>query len=342
MVSDETLYLENIGKHFAGKQVVKNISLNIPQGGFVALLGASGCGKTTILRLIAGLERLDAGSIHQGARVFDNSQTHMAPEHRQLGMVFQAYALWPHFNVYENVAYPLKIHGIKGARARQQVMAMLEQVGLADFANREVAALSGGQQQRVALARSLVTKPKIILLDEPLANLDRHLRASMQSTFKTLNRESGSTFIYVTHDQNEAMNLANAIAVLKDGSLCQYASAEDLYQKPQNAFTAAFIGEGSLLKVQSDQSGVHLYAQNAQACWQNPGTKCALLRPQHVKITPQANAHARVVGCEFLGERYLVALKLPTGQSLSAYHPHFLAINTTVLVEVQQLWLIPA
>ncbi|GAL28213.1 putrescine transport ATP-binding protein PotA [Vibrio variabilis] len=239
------LILNNVCKTYGQQDVVSNLNLEIPDGAFTALLGPSGCGKTTTLRMIAGLERLSRGMLTHGNRLLDDGQDFIGAEQRKMGMVFQSYALWPHMTVTENVAYPLKLQGIKGAALKNAVTKMLDLVALGPYAERRPDALSGGQRQRVALARCLIAEPEVVLLDEPLANLDRHLRATMEDTFRELHRRTGTTFVFVTHDQAEAMALASQIAVLKDGQLVQAGRPDEIYQKPQNRWVAEFIGKGS-------------------------------------------------------------------------------------------------
>ena len=241
------LILDAITKRFAQTPVVNEVSLKIEPGTFVALLGPSGCGKTTVLRMIAGFERVDAGRIMLGEQVLCSAQHYIPPEQRQMSMVFQSYALWPHMNVADNIGYALKLKKISGRAYEDQVNEALEAVNMQGLAKRMPSELSGGQRQRVALARCLVSAPKVVLLDEPLANLDQHLRASMEQTFREFHQRTGATFIYVTHDQAEAMALADKIAVMHQGKIVQYDTPENLYRQPETEWTARFIGQGSIL-----------------------------------------------------------------------------------------------
>jgi len=219
-----------------------NISITIEQNEFVTLLGPSGCGKTTLLRTISGFEDVDSGTIE-----IDNVDVTSLPANkRPVHTVFQNYALFPHLTVARNVAYSLEVGGISKAAARKQSCEMLEIVGLGGFEDRKINQLSGGQQQRVALARSLVARPKILLLDEPLSALDKNLRNSMQKELKLLQENVGITFVFVTHDQEEALTMSDRVAVLGDGVIQQIGSPEDLYRRPQNEFVARFIGDGNL------------------------------------------------------------------------------------------------
>ncbi|MFT4192737.1 MAG: ABC transporter ATP-binding protein, partial [Comamonas sp.] len=232
------LSLRGVSRRYGDHAAVQALDLEIPAGAFVALLGPSGCGKTTTLRMIAGFEPPDAGEIRLDDRLLANASAQVPPEQRHMGMVFQSYALWPHMSVADNVGYPLKLRGVRGAEYARRVteaLALVQMEGRAQAAPQD---LSGGQRQRVALARCLVAEPRVVLLDEPLANLDRHLRASMESAFRAFHRRTGATFIYVTHDQGEAMALAGHVAVMHQGRLVQWATPEQLYAQPRTDWLA--------------------------------------------------------------------------------------------------------
>ncbi len=236
--------LTGLSKAFGAQPVLDAVSLQINQGEFVAVLGPSGCGKTTLLRLLAGFETLDSGEIRIGERQVAADGLHLPPEARELGVVFQNYALWPHMTVAENVGYSLKVNGVARAERELRTTQALTLVGLDRFADRRPADLSGGQRQRVALARCLVARPTLVLLDEPLANLDVHLRATMEEEFRRFHRHSGATLLYITHDQREAMALADRIVVLEHGRVMQFASPQTLWREPANEMVATFIDEG--------------------------------------------------------------------------------------------------
>ncbi len=241
------LNIQNATKRFTTPDgniitALSNVSLSIEQNEFVTLLGPSGCGKTTLLRAISGFEDLETGSI----TIDDAPVTHLPAHKRPVNTVFQRYALFPHLNVARNVAYSLEIAGIPKTEITRRVGSMLELVGLEGFGDRKINQLSGGQQQRVALARSLVAQPKILLLDEPLSALDKNLRHKMQQELKTLQEEIGIAFVFVTHDQEEALTMSDRIAVLSEGDIKQLGSPEDLYRRPESEFVARFIGEGNL------------------------------------------------------------------------------------------------
>ena len=231
----------------AGMAAITDLNLDIGENQFITLLGPSGCGKTTTLRLIAGYMAPDAGTIEIDGRVMSSKDTLVLPEHRGMGMVFQNYAVWPHKTVFENVAFGLKLRKVPSAKLRELVDHALALVNLSGYETRLPNQLSGGQQQRVALARSLVVEPDILLLDEPLSNLDAKLRERMRSELKQLQRRTGITFIYVTHDQAEALALSDQIAVIHAGRLQQYGSPREVYSRPANRIVADFMGNVNLL-----------------------------------------------------------------------------------------------
>ncbi len=240
--------IRGLTKRYGDHLVVDGLDLDIADGEFLTLLGPSGCGKTTTLRCLAGLEKPDAGEIRIGGRVvFDSRGTFVPPEKRDLGMVFQSYALWPHMTVRGNVVYPLRMRRTPGAEIADRVAGALRTVGLEHLADRSVGALSGGQQQRVALARALVARPGLVLFDEPLSNLDARLRASMREQLRELRHTVPGTSVYVTHDQLEALTLADRIVVMHDGHIRQTGTPEEIYASPANRFVADFVGFENLL-----------------------------------------------------------------------------------------------
>lgn len=241
------LKIDGVTRQFADFKALKQVSLDVADGEFLAVLGPSGCGKTTLLRLIAGFDKVTAGAIWLGDRLLSDTRSHVATEDRGVGIVFQSYALWPHMTVAENVAYGLEVAGIDRGQRERRVREALDLVGLTPYEARMPAMLSGGQRQRVALARCLVTEPGLVLLDEPLANLDVHLRASMEEEFRQFHERTGTTMVYITHDQAEAMALADRIAVLDHGSLEQIASASTLYREPATEMVAGFVGQGMVV-----------------------------------------------------------------------------------------------
>jgi ABC-type Fe3+/spermidine/putrescine transport system ATPase subunit len=243
------LRIQNLSKSFNRVVAVNRLSLEINDGEFFTLLGSSGCGKTTTLRLVGGLEKPDTGEIYLGDKCLasESQRLFIKPEKRDMGMVFQSYALWPHMTVFENVSYPLKLRGIKGKEAEKRVAEVLGLVGLGGLEERPAPALSGGQQQRVALARALVFSPKVLLLDEPLSNLDAQLREEMRRELKALQRRLGITVLFVTHDQIEALSLSDRIAIMKFGQLEQVGAPEEVYYHPATPFVRDFLGKTFLL-----------------------------------------------------------------------------------------------
>ena len=235
--------LKGISKSYDGEKVIDSINLYIKDGEFITLLGPSGCGKTTTLRIIGGFENADEGELY-----FNGTEISDVPAYkRQVNTVFQKYALFPHLNVYENIAFPLRLKKVKEDDIKRRVTEMLSMVALSGFENKSVSTLSGGQQQRVAIARALVSHPRVLLLDEPLGALDLKLRKDMQNELKTIQQAIGITFIYVTHDQEEALSMSDTVVVMADGEIQQIGTPTDIYNEPKNAFVADFIGESNIV-----------------------------------------------------------------------------------------------
>ena len=235
--------LKGISKSYDGEKVINSMNLYIRDGEFITFLGPSGCGKTTTLRIIGGFETADEGQLY-----FDGVEISDVPAYkRHINTVFQKYALFPHLNVYENIAFPLRLKKKTEEEIKTRVTEMLKMVALSGFENKSVSTLSGGQQQRVAIARALVSHPKVLLLDEPLGALDLKLRKDMQNELKTIQQAVGITFIYVTHDQEEALSMSDTIVVIADGEIQQIGTPTDIYNEPKNAFVADFIGESNII-----------------------------------------------------------------------------------------------
>jgi iron(III) transport system ATP-binding protein len=243
--------LENVGKRYGDQWVVRNIDLHIERGEFFTLLGPSGCGKTTLLRMIAGFAEPDEGYV----RIDSRTVNHVPPWRRDVGLVFQSYALWPHLTVFENVAFGLRERKFPSEEIIRRVRAALEQVALKGTEDRRPSQLSGGQQQRVALARTLVIHPRVLLLDEPLSNLDARLRIEMRLELQKLQRDLGLTTLYVTHDQEEALALSTHIAVINQGRIVQQGEPRTIYEQPANDFVAGFIGQANLLPATIEPDG---------------------------------------------------------------------------------------
>lgn len=243
--SDVILKFDRVSRHFGLVKAVNDISLELRRGEVLTLLGPSGCGKTTTLRMAIGLERATMGTITYAGRVMDrpDQKQFVPPEKREMGMVFQSYAIWPHLNVFENVAFPLRSRRVKNSEIEKSVAEALELVGLPHLAKRPSTALSGGQQQRVAVARGLVGQPDVLLMDEPFSNLDAKLRDQVRADLKVLQRRLGISTLFVTHDQSEALALSDRIAVMKDGQVEQIGAPEDIYNRPATPFVRDFIGQ---------------------------------------------------------------------------------------------------
>ncbi|MCR8722751.1 ABC transporter ATP-binding protein [Frigidibacter sp. ROC022] len=243
------LTIRNLSKTFGQFEALKDVSITVKPGEFLAVLGPSGCGKTTLLRMIAGFEHVSGGEIEIDGQIVSRPGKEVPPNERRIGIVFQNYALWPHMTVAENVGYSLRVAKVEAAEAKRRVDDALALVNLDGMGDRAPANLSGGQRQRVALARCLVAEPKLVLFDEPLANLDVHLRASMEDEFAAFHERTGTTVVYITHDQAEAMALADRIAVMDHGKLMQLDTPQTIYHRPANEMVASFISQGMVMPV---------------------------------------------------------------------------------------------
>jgi iron(III) transport system ATP-binding protein len=319
--------IEKLTKRFGANTVLKGIDVRIEAGELFFLLGPSGCGKTTLLRAVAGLNEPDEGRILAGER----DVTHLPPHQRDMGMVFQSYALWPHMTLRENVAFGLEMRGIKKSAAGPRVLRALEMVKLADRADSKPNELSGGQQQRVALARALVIEPQCLLLDEPLSNLDAKLRLEMRTEIRRICKEAGLTAIYVTHDQKEALSIADRLAILDQGRLLQVGAPQEIYRRPLSRFVAQFIGETTFVegRVRGVRNGLAEVETNAgvwTAAAENAETGQSIwlsVRPEAIQLHTDRNNgpnvfKARMHGTIYLGEVAQHAVELGGGLSLKA------------------------
>jgi iron(III) transport system ATP-binding protein len=338
--------IERLTKRFGSTAAVNEMSLELPAGSFTALLGPSGCGKSTLLRLIAGFEQPDEGAVLFDGRVVAAPETNLAPEKRNVGVVFQSYALWPHMDVAGNVGYPLRTRGVGKAEAATRIETALATVGLSNFGSRQVDELSGGQRQRVALARCLIANNPVILFDEPLANLDMHLRAAMIETFRDIARRTRATIVYVTHDQAEALALADRIAVVDNGRLQQVASPADVYDSPANEMVARFVGRGSILNAQiaADESG-DLTARIGD--WRFPVRGGAsgpsgrvLLRPEALGLAGEG-LPATVLSTTYRGPVHEVKLALASGGEVSFDARLPPKAGDKVRIAVNDAWIVP-
>ncbi len=300
--------LKDIVVAFDGEPVLKHVNLSIEDGGFVTLLGPSGCGKTTLLRIIGGFVQPTSGDIF-----FDGACINGLPPHkRQVCTIFQRYALFPHLNVYENIAFGLRVKKTPEKEIKRRVAEAVELVNLKGFERRKIGALSGGQQQRVAIARAVVTRPKVLLLDEPLAALDLKLRKDMQVELKNIQKSLGITFVFVTHDQEEALSMSDTVVVIDKGEIQQIGSPQDIYNEPTNAFVADFIGESNIVDGIMRRDGLVEMAGREFACVDAgfaPNEPVdVVIRPEDVDVVPPIQGHlsGKVTNVTFLGVHYEV------------------------------------
>jgi iron(III) transport system ATP-binding protein len=340
----------------ANVRAAQDVSFEVPEGAFFTLLGPSGCGKTTTLRSIAGLEKPVAGEIRVGERVVysSGSGVFVAPNKRNIGMVFQSYAIWPHMNVFQNAAFPLEVSGERrGKKAiEDKVMRVLAAVGLEQLAGREATRLSGGQQQRLALARALVMEPQLLLLDEPLSNLDAKLRQRMRFELKRLQSELGITTVYVTHDQSEALALSHEIAVMNEGRIVQIGSPRDIYDAPRNRFVADFVGttnflEGRIAAGEEGRycvrTGIGEFSAQAAGLFRNGDPIVLSVRPEDIQLLASRPDHEDGSNiCEgvvearvFLGECVDYGIRLGEQTLFARGHPSLNArVGETILLRL--------
>ena len=305
-MNNTLIKLRSIEKSFDGEQVLCGIDLDIHDKEVVTLLGPSGCGKTTTLRIIGGFETPDTGDVF-----FDGERINELPAHkRHVNTVFQKYALFPHLNVYDNVAFGLRLKKVKEEEIRERVREMLIMTGLKGFESRRPATLSGGQQQRVAIARALINRPRVLLLDEPLGALDLKLRKDMQNELKRIQRDTGITFIYVTHDQEEALSMSDTVVVMADGRIQQIGTPTDIYNEPVNAFVADFIGESNILDGVMPADNKARFAGHTFDCVDGGFAKNEqvdiVIRPEDVDVVPveKGMLSGTVSGVTFKGDYY--------------------------------------
>ena len=313
------LAIRNVAKTFGRNVVLRNISLEIAEGEFLTILGESGSGKTTLLRIVAGFESASSGEVWMGAERLDEQP----PYRRRVNTVFQNYALFPHLNVEENVAYGLRVAKRPAAEITQRVAEALDKVKMATHAKAAPSKISGGQQQRVALARALVNRPRLLLLDEPLSALDANLRRQMQVELKSLQREVGIAFVFVTHDQEEAMVMSDRIALLRSGELEQVATPRDIYRSPATTYVAQFIGHTNLLKGEV-RGGVARCRSVSWPVSQPDGAVLFSLRPEHVRLADTVSSpgavrvRGQVIHQAFQGATELIRVECSDGLVLVA------------------------
>jgi len=320
-----------VTKRYGGQDALQPTDLEIEEGEFFCLLGPSGCGKTTTLRMIAGLEQNDAGRIVIGERVMSDPAAGLfvAPERREIGMVFQSYAIWPHMTVFANVAYPLEVRHRPSAEVRERVAGALRLMEMAHLAERPATALSGGQQQRVAIARALVFSPRVLLMDEPLSNLDAKLREQMRVELRALQQRLGITTVYVTHDQEEALSLADRLVVLRNGRMQQIGTSEELHTRPANWHVADFMGFRNIFEADANRvsgsevlvrgEGLRLLGTATSEITANDRVKAAV-RPEDILVTDSPAGEnlieATVEVVEYQGRELAVEARTPSGLAL--------------------------
>ena len=345
------LNLSHVSKRFGDAPAVNDVSLDVADGEFLALLGPSGCGKTSILRMIAGFERVSSGEIAFDGTAVSTESIHLPPEKRQVGIVFQSYALWPHMTVAANVGYPLRVAKVETQAYRRRVAGALAMVGLSGFDQRRPAELSGGERQRVALARCLVMETSLVLLDEPLANLDVHLRGAMEGEFLDFHHKTGATMIYITHDQAEAMALAHRIAVIDAGRLVQVADPRTLYREPATAMVADFIGQGEVVSgtvtalPTNGRCPVDLFGRKVllRCCpGQRAGPVKVSLRPESLALTGEGIAgHVRRVVYRGGTTDIEVIADGAIEESLMLSSTQTPEVGARVHVDVRDGWIVP-
>ena len=323
--SSYIIEVQNVSKYFGEKVALDNINLNVKKGEFVTILGPSGCGKTTLLRLIAGFQTASEGMI----RISGNEITQTPPHMRPVNTVFQKYALFPHLNVFDNIAFGLKLKKTPTQLIEKKVKAALKMVGMTDYEDRDVDSLSGGQQQRVAIARAIVNEPEVLLLDEPLAALDLKMRKDMQMELKEMHQKLGITFVYVTHDQEEALTLSDTIVVMSEGKIQQIGTPMDIYNEPTNAFVADFIGESNILNGTMIKDEVVSFAGHEFECVDKGFGENApvdvVIRPEDVYIFDPSDAaqlRGKVTSCSFKGVHFEMWVQTTEGYEIMVQDYH--------------------
>ncbi len=335
-MSNNIIELKNISVAFDGQQIIENMNLYIRDKEFITFLGPSGCGKTTTLRMIAGFQEPDSGEV-----IFDGKKINGVPPHkRQLNTIFQRYALFPHLNVYENIAFGLRLQKKSEKEIKEAVTDILSKVNLKGFERRNISSLSGGQQQRVAIARALVVKPRVLLLDEPLGALDLKLRKDMQVELKNIQKSLGITFIYVTHDQEEALSMSDTIVVMDSGVIQQIGTPTDIYNEPKNAFVADFIGESNIIEgVMKDDFWVEMAGHKFKCLDKGFGVDekvDVVVRPEDVDVVPvdKAMISGVVTSITFKGVYYEIIVEIK-GFKWMIQSTDYQAVGSTIGLNVE-------
>ena len=319
-----TIKIDKVRKCFGNVEVLKEFNQVFEDKEFVTLLGPSGCGKTTMLRMLAGFEKPTSGTITIDDKVVSSDKTFVPPEKRDIGMVFQSYAVWPHMTVFDNIAYPLKIKKVPKDFIKQKVEAIMEVVHLSQYADRIPSQLSGGQQQRVALGRALVAEPNLLLLDEPLSNLDAKLRESMRFEIKAIQKKLGITVVYVTHDQVEAMTMSDKVIVINDGVIQQVGHPMDIYRKPANQFVAAFVGKIDFIKGVSENGKITITGTDQVLDYDGElkGNVVVAVRPESIHLSRDGGKlHGVMDNKTFMGDVNDCYVRLPNGKGIRVIAP---------------------
>ena len=332
-MSDCIIRVKDLTKSFGDKVVLDNINLEVKKGEFVTILGPSGCGKTTLLRLIAGFHTPNQGCIEMNGEDI----TEIPPFKRQLNTVFQRYALFPHLDVYDNVAFGLKLKNVPKEEIATRVRKVLKMVSMTDYEDRDVNSLSGGQQQRIAIARALINQPQVLLLDEPLAALDLKMRKDMQIELKEMHQKLGTTFIYVTHDQEEALTLSDTIVVMNEGVIQQIGTPMDIYNEPVNSFVADFIGESNILNGRMVEDRLVEFIGHQFPCvdegFGEDVPVDVVIRPEDIYLTPKlevAQFTGTVKSCTFKGVHYEIFVETEQGFELMIQDYNAFDVGSTV------------
>ncbi|HEX3010163.1 MAG TPA: polyamine ABC transporter ATP-binding protein [Bacteroidales bacterium] len=336
--SENIISIEHVSHAFGDKTVLDDINLSVGKGEFVTILGPSGCGKTTLMRLIGGFLKATEGRIS----ISGTDMTQIPPHRRPVNTVFQKYALFPHLNVFNNIAFGLNLKKLPEAEIKKKVMQVLKMVSMTDYEERDVDSLSGGQQQRVAIARAIVNEPEVLLLDEPLAALDLKMRKDMQMEIKAMHQKLGITFVYITHDQEEALTLSDTIVVMSDGKIQQIGTPTEIYNEPSNAFVADFIGESNILNgVMIEDSLVEFAGHKFECVDKGFGQNVpvdVVLRPEDIYIfemSEKAQFSGQVTSCIFRGVHYEMMVTTPEGFEFQIQDYHAFAPGKTVGLRIK-------
>ena len=336
-----SISVESLRKSFGQHVALDDVSFDVPENAFFCVVGPSGCGKSTLLRLIAGLDSPDHGRILlNGDSVFDDG-VDLPPEDRQIGVVFQSYALWPHLSVARNVSFPYEAKGASRADALRLASRHLETVSLSEYAERRPNALSGGQRQRVALARCLAGDTRTILMDEPLANLDPHLRHAIEAELRAFHDRSGVTTLFITHDQREAMAMADVMAVMESGRFLQVGAPQDIYERPVNEMVARFIGRGELIEAEVSNGHVRILDQDVPVEGGGSGLRKIFIRPRNV-VPDTHGTTVRITAVSYRGGHWEAVATGPDGSSkLKLDLPQPARAGDTLCVRLTGGWVLP-